>query len=314
MEIRKLWALVVRNMKCYFKDKFLFFVSLITPMILLLLFVTFLRAVYISSFEGIFEQFGFTASDEIINGLAGSWLLSSIIAVSSVTVAICSNAVMIQDKIEGPIFDLSVSPVKGTTLSISYFIANFLVTLLVMLCVLAVGCIYLAVVGWYIPFGDFMMILVDIVCAVLFGSLLSGVIESFISTQGGLSALSTLVSSMYGFICGAYMPLSQFADGMRNAICVLPGTYSVGMLRKHFMGGYVDKLAESGLPEQGQKALLDGFDGNIYVGSTNMPLWSMYVILLGTCALLLVAYILIVIFKNNKIHVKTRQKSKAAHQ
>ena len=76
MEIRKLWALVVRNMKCYFKDKFLFFVSLITPMILLLLFVTFLRAVYISSFEGIFEQFGFTASDKIINGLAGSWLLS----------------------------------------------------------------------------------------------------------------------------------------------------------------------------------------------------------------------------------------------
>ena len=304
MEIRKLFALVQRNMKCYFKDKFLFLVSLITPMILLLLFVTFLRGVYIDSFNSIFEQFNFTVDDDIINGLAGSWLLSSIIVVSSVTVAICSNAVMIQDKIEGPIVDLSVSPIKGTTVSISYFVANFLVTLLVMLCVLAVGSIYLAIVGWYIPFKDFMMILVDIVCAVLFGSLLAGVVESFISTQGGLSALSTLISSMYGFICGAYMPLSQFADGMRNVICVLPGTYSVGMMRKHFMGGYVEKLAELGLPEVGQKALLDAFDGNIYVGSTEMPLWSMYVILLGTCALLLVAYILIVIFKNKKKHTK----------
>lgn len=310
MEIRKLFALVSRNIKCYFKDKFLFFVSLITPMILLLLFVTFLRGVYISSFKSIFEAAQFTADDDVINGLAGAWLLSSIVSVSSVTVAICSNAVMISDKVDGAINDLRVSPVKGTTVSISYFIANFLVTLLVMLCVLAAGSVYLAIVGWHIPFGDFMMILVDIVCAVLFGSLLAGVIESFISTQGGLSAISTLVSSVYGFICGAYMPLSQFAKGMRDAIGVLPGTYSVGMLRKHFMGGYVEKLAEQGLPEQAQKALLDAFDGNLYVGSTQMPLWSMYVILLGTCALLLVAYILIVIFKNKRKVSKTSQPTK----
>ena len=308
MEVKKLFALVSRNMKCYFKDKFLFFVSLITPMILLLLFVTFLRGVYIDSFNSIFEQFNIAVDEDIINGLAGSWLLSSIMAVSSVTVAICSNAVMIQDKIEGPVFDLAVSPVKGTTVSISYFIANFLVTLLVMLCVLAVGSVYLAIVGWYISFSDFLMILVDIVCAVLFGSLLAGVIESFITTQGGLSAISTLVSSMYGFICGAYMPLSQFAEGMRNAICFLPGTYSVGMLRKHFMGGYVDKLVELGLPEPGRKALLDAFDGNLYVGSTQMPLWSMYVILLSACALLLGAYVLIVILKNKKKHTKPAQK------
>ena len=26
-ELKKFWALTVRNMKCYFKDKFLFFVS-----------------------------------------------------------------------------------------------------------------------------------------------------------------------------------------------------------------------------------------------------------------------------------------------
>lgn len=313
MEVKKLFALVARNIKCYFKDKFLFFVSLITPMILLVLFVTFLRGVYIDSFKSIFEQFNFTVDDKVIGGLAGSWLLSSIMAVSSVTVAICSNAVMIQDKIEGAINDLSVSPVKGVTVSISYFVANFLATLLIMLCVLAVGSIYLVVVGWYIPFGDFMMILVDIICCVLFGTLVAGVIESFISTQGGMSAISALVSSMYGFICGAYMPISQFAEGMRNVICVLPGTYSVGILRKHFMGGYVDKLAELGLSPEGQKVLFDGFDGNLYVGGTEIPLWAMYVILLGTCALLLVAYVLIVVFKNKKKKAKisnTKQSTK----
>ncbi len=300
MELKKLWALVRRNMKCYFKDKFLFLVSLITPMILLVLFITFLRSVYLDSFRDILAKFGFTAPDKLLDGLAGSWLLSSVVSVCAVTVAICSNAVMIQDKIEGSINDLRTSPVRDTTLSVSYFIANFLVTLIVMLAVIAVGFVYLAAVGWYIPFEDVLMILLDTLCCVLFGTLLAGVIESFISTQGAISAVSTLVSSLYGFICGAYMPLSQFANGVKDFICVLPGTYSVGIMRKHFMGGYVDKLAELGLPAEGQKAILDGFDGNIYVGSVQMPLWSMYVILLGTCALLLVAYITIVVVRNRK--------------
>ena len=300
-ELKKLWALVQRNIKCYFKDKFLFLVSLITPMILLLLFVTFLRSVYLDSFDSIFGMFGFTPDNKrAVEGLAGAWLLSSILSICSVTVAICSNAVMVSDKTEGSLNDFRVSPVKGVTLSISYFLANFLVTMIVMLTVMAIGFIYLAAVGWYLTFTDVLMILVDIVCCVLFGTLLAGVIESFISSQGGLSALSALVSAMYGFICGAYMPLSQFAEGVRNAIGVLPGTYSVGIVRKHFMTSYVEKLGDMGFVAEGQKALMDGFDGNLYVGSTEIPLWAMYTILLGTCAVLLAAYVAIVIVKNKK--------------
>lgn len=301
IEIKKLWALVQRNIKCYFKDKFLFLVSMITPMILLLLFVTFLRGVYLDSFKSIFEKFEFVPdNNRVVEGLAGAWLLSSIIAVCSVTVAICSNAVMVSDKIEGSVNDFNVSPVKGVTLTVSYFIANFIVTLIVMLAVAVVGFIYLAAVGWYLTVLDVLMIFVDIICCVLFGTLLAGVIESFISSQGGLSALSALVSAMYGFICGAYMPLSQFAEGMRTAIGILPGTYSVGILRNHFMSSYIEKLGDMGLIAEGQKALMDGFDRNLYVAGTLIPLWGMYAILLGTCAVLFAAYVTIVIVKNKK--------------
>lgn len=299
-ELRKLGALVTRNIKCYFKDKFLFLVSLITPMILLVLFITFLRSTYIQSFNEIFNAFAFEADKRVVEGLAGSWLLSSIMAVCSVTVAICSNAVMVQDKVEGSYNDLRVSPVKGTTISLSYFIGNFIVTLLVMLIVLVIGFIYIAIVGWYLSFGDVMLILLDIICCVLFGSLLSSVIESFITSQGGMSALSALVSAMYGFICGAYIPLSQFSEGIRNVVCFLPGTYSVGILRKHFMAGYIEQLDKLGLPQAGQDAILDAFDGNLYVMGSQIPLWTMYVILLGTCTVLLAAYILIVFIDNKK--------------
>lgn len=299
IECKKLVSLVARNTKCYFKDKFLFFISLISPLILLVLFATFLRNVYIDSFKSAFPE-GFTVNDRVLEGITGAWLMSSILSVSSVTVAFCSNVVMINDKIEGNVNDFRVSPVKGVTTSIAYFISNFFVTLIVMLCLMLIGHIYLAAVGWYIPVGDVFMIIVDIFCGVLFGTLLAGVVESFISSQGGLSAVSTLVSSMYGFICGAYMPFSQFSEGLRNVLCCLPGTYGVGIMRNHYMSGYLSALADEGVPPEAVSAIKGNFDISIKVFGTEIPLGAMYGILLGTCAVLLAAYVAIVVIKNKK--------------
>lgn len=298
-EYKKLLSLVKRNTKCYFKDKLTFFMSLITPLILLFLFVTFLRNVYLDSFKSAFPE-GFTVSKKILEGIAGAWLMSSILSVSSVTVAFCSNAVMIEDKINKNITDFNVSPVKSTTVSISYFISNMFITFLVMMCVMVAGHIYLAAVGWYITAGDVFMIILDCICGILFGTLLAGVAESFISTQGGLSAVSTLVSSMYGFICGAYMPISSFSKGLQTLLGLLPGTYNVGMMRNHYMHGYLNAFKEAGLPDDAVKAIRDGFDANIYVFGNQVPLGAMYGILLGACAVLLAAYVAIVIIKNRK--------------
>ena len=65
IECRKLVSLVGRNTKCYFKDKFVFFMSMLTPLILLLLFVTFLRNVYIDSFKTAFPE-GFIIDESVI--------------------------------------------------------------------------------------------------------------------------------------------------------------------------------------------------------------------------------------------------------
>lgn len=299
-ECRKLISLVKRNTKCYFKDKVTFFMSLITPLILLVLFVTFLRNVYISSFESALAENNFELNSRIIEGIAGAWLMSSILSVSSVTVAFCSNIIMIEDKINSTVNDFNVSPIKRTTISFAYFISNFFVTFIVMMCVMLIGHIYLAAVGWYITVGDVFMIIVDCICCILFGTLLAGVVESFVASQGGLSAVATLVSSMYGFICGAYMPISSFAKGLQNVLSLLPGTYGVGILRNHYMGGYLSALKDAGVPAENLNGIMDGFDANLYSFGTKIPLGAMYGILLGACAVLLAAYVAIVIIKNKK--------------
>ncbi len=302
VECKKFISLVSRNTKCYFKDKFTFFMSLLTPLILLVLFATFLRNVYVDSFRAALtsNNFQFENQNRLIEGMAGAWLLSSIVGVSSVTVAFMSNLIMIEDKINSTLNDYLVSPVKPTTLSIAYFVSNFFVTFAVIMCVMLIGHIYLAAVGWYISVGDAFMIIVDCICCILFGTLFAGVVESFVSTQGGLSAVASLVSSMYGFLCGAYMPISTFSAGLRNVLGLLPGTYSIGILRNHYLGGYVSALADEGVSVEVLEGIKDSFDANLYLFGHQIPLGAMYGILVGACGLLLIGYVTIVILKNKK--------------
>ena len=304
VECKKMFSLISRNTKCYFKNKFMFFMSLITPLILFVLYVTFLRNVYISSFKGVSAEFNVIIEERVLNGITGAWLLSSILSVSSFTVAFCSNIIMVEDKMNSMINDFNVSPVKSTTIAISYYISNFFVTFIVIISIMIVGHIYLAIIGWYISALDTFMIIVDCICGILFGTLLAGIIESFISTQGGVSAVSTLVSSMYGFICGAYMPLSQFSEGLRNVLGLWPGTYGVGIMRNHYMNGYVDEIvkgiADPATAEGVAKGIKDSFDANLYLFGNRISVGAMYGILLGACAVLLACYIALVILKSKK--------------
>ena len=119
-----LGALIKRNIKLYFSDKGMFFSSLITPVILLVLYGTFLKNVYDDSFRSALEAAGVSVSDKLINGCVGGQLVSSLLAVSCVTVAFCSNLLMIKDKTTGAKRDLTITPVKPGTLALGYYFST----------------------------------------------------------------------------------------------------------------------------------------------------------------------------------------------
>lgn len=220
-----------RNVKIYFKDKGMLFPSLITPVILLVLYATFLKKVYDDSFRSSLKAAGVTISDSVINGCVGGQLVSSLLAVCCVTVAFCSNLLMIKDKTSGAIKDLTVSPVKPSVLSISYFLSSLLSTLIISAVGTAACLIYLAATGWYLSFADVISLLLNVILLTTFGTALSSCVNFFLSTDGQASAVGTIVSAGYGFICGAYMPLSAFGEGLRNALGFLPGTYGTSLIR-----------------------------------------------------------------------------------
>lgn len=208
-----LGTLIRRNCKLFFKDKGMFFTSLITPVILLVLYATFLAKVYRDSFAAAMPA-GFAVDAALIDGTVGGQLVSSLLAVCCVTVAFCSNLLMVQDRISGARRDLTMTPVRRSTLALGYFAASALSTLLICYAALAVCLGYLAVTGWYLSAADVLLLGLDVLLLSLFGTALSSIVNCNLTTNGQASAVGTIVSAGYGFLCGAYMPISNFGEGL----------------------------------------------------------------------------------------------------
>ena len=268
-------ALIIRNIKMFFSDKGMVFSSMITPLILLVLYSTFLSKVFRDSFISSMPQ-GFTLPEGVIDATVAGQLLSSLIAVSCITVAFCSNMLSVQDKVTGARSDFGCAPVKSSTLSISYYAATAVSTIMVLLIALAACLVYVRSVGWYMSVADILYLLLDILLLVLFGTALSSIANIFIKTEGQMSAVGTIVSAGYGFICGAYMPISNFGEGLQKVLSFLPGTYGTSLVRNHAMRGVLDEMSALGVPEDVIGGIMEAMDckllrnrgdaeGNVYL-------------------------------------------------
>lgn len=295
-----LHALVKRNTKLFFKDKGMFFTSLITPVILLVLYGSFLGGVYEDTFRGVLEGFGAPVSDRLLGGCVGGELASSLLAVCCVTVAFCSNMLMVQDKVSGARHDLTITPVRSGTLALGYYIATLLSTLLVCYVTAGVCLLYLAKVGWYLTGGDVLCLLLDVLLLVLFGTALSSIVNHFLSSQGQISAVGTIVSAGYGFLCGAYMPISQFSEGLQKLISFLPGTYGTSLLRNHALRGVFGEMEAQGFPAEAVETIRDAVDCNLYFFGDRVEPGAMYAILGGAVVVLIAVYVLLNVLRGAK--------------
>lgn len=287
--MKTLIYLIKRNIKVYFNDKGLFFTSLITPLILLVLYATFLANIFEDSFVSIFKDI--SISESTITALVSGQLISSLLAVSCVTVAFSSNMLMANDRITGAINDINVTPVKRSYINLSYFLATFISTLIVSISALVLCLIYTSVRGYTYSLGDTLYLILDVIVLTLFGSSLSSIINYFLKTQGGVSGVGTIVSAGYGFICGAYMPISSFSKTLQKILSFLPGTYGTSLLRNHALNPILKTIKY--LPSSVLKEIKDGLDCNIYFFNNMVSISSMYLILIATITVCIILYLII---------------------
>ena len=117
---------------------------------------------------------------------------------------------MVRDKVNNARSDLLVSPVKSYVLALAYYIATVISSLTICYIALGISLVFVAFLHWFFTASSLLMLLLDVFLTVLFGTALSSIINFFLTSEGQISAVGTIISAGYGFICGAYMPINSY--------------------------------------------------------------------------------------------------------
>ena len=283
--MRTFITLVDRNRRLFFRDKGMLLSSLITPIILIVLYATFLAKVYKDSFTANIPA-AVDISEKLINGTVAGQLAAALLAVSCVTVTFCVNLTMVQDRAFGVRKDFDVSPIRKPMIYLGYFFSTVLNSLMVNILALALCLGYIGIMGWYLTVTDVMMLILDLIILVLFGAVLSSIVCYPLKTQGQMSAVGTIASAGYGFVCGAYMPISNFGEGLQKVMSYLPGTYGTSLIKNHMLRGVFEEMETKGFPAEVVNGIADSLDCTpTFQGNVVEPKYMM-LIMIGTIVLL----------------------------
>ena len=176
---------------------------------------------------------------------------------------------------------------------LGYFFSTVLNSLMVNALALVICLAYVRMMGWYMSAADVVLLVIDIVVLVLFGTVLSSIVCYPLKTQGQMSAVGTIVSAGYGFICGAYMPISNFSDGLQKGMSYLPSTYGTSMLKNHMLRGVFEEMKASGFPDEVVTGIADSLDCNPVFRNHVVTMTEMLMIMLGAVIIFGIIYLVI---------------------
>ena len=241
--LRSYKGMTVRNIKVYMKDKTAIMLSMITQIIVLGLYLLFLKTSYVDMITASLSELGDIVSKNDINALVNSWLVAGVIGTSVVTVALNALTIMVSDKQEKIDFDYNASPVKGGTVVMSYFSGAVASTFIISSILLTAGLLFIAVSGSFVyNLYDILMLYGLVLLGSVSATIILMLFASFFKKNSSLSSFGIMISAAIGFVIGAYMPVSQFGEGVQTAVNLVPGSHIACLMRNVLMTPALDKI------------------------------------------------------------------------
>lgn len=261
-------ALIGRNLRLFFRDRMNVFFSLLSGIVLFLLYTLFLARLQT---DGLKETFPNATTLEV-NAFVDSWMFSGIILLTTITTGLGALAVLVEDRQSGRFADFLVSPIRRGQLVLGYLVSAIVVALLMSAIVLALSILYLGLVDrlWLAPTQLLQIVGLTALCCAGFTAL-SALVTSFVRSASAFSALNTVIGTVLGFIAGAYIPVGSLPAGVASAVNTLPFAQAAMLLRRPFTDGSLTTL--TGDVDEASEALREFYGVDIFIGDVVIPAW-----------------------------------------
>lgn len=259
--MRGFLGLTKRNLLLFFKDKQSILFSLLTSMIVLALYLLFLKDTFVSAMDSAINQFPGLSSlidKKDKDMFANLILLTGILGSAMITVPYNCLITLVKDRENKVDYDILATPLKRGQIILSYFVSAAFSSVILTGIILSVGLTTICM------HGDIYLGTIDILKA--FGVVALGSISAtsifmivvlFLKSVSASGAFFGLLSAVSGFIIGAYIPISQFSEAIQTVCNIFPASQITIVLRNVLINGLLEHMNTS----------LNGVDQGMFVTS-----------------------------------------------
>ena len=259
--MRGFLGLTNRNLLLFFKDKQSIRFSLLTSMIVLALYLLFLKDTFVNAMDSAINQFpglSLLIDKNDKDMFANLILLTGILGSAMITVPYNCLITLVKDRENKVDYDILATPLKRGQIILSYFVSAAFSSIILTGIILAIG---LATICMH---GNIYLGTIDILKA--FGVVALGSISAtsifmivvlFLKTVSASGAFFGLLSAVSGFIIGAYIPISQFSEAVQTVCNIFPASQITIILRNVLINGLLEHMTTS----------LNGVDQGMFVTS-----------------------------------------------
>ena len=247
--MRGILGLIKRNLLLFFKDWQSILFSLLTSIIVLVLYLLFLKGTFVSAMQSAMEQYPGSASmvsETDIDMFANLLLLTGILGSAMISVPFSCITTLVRDRASKVDYDILATPLKRGQIIFAYFVSAVLSSTLLTGFILAIGLVGISLQGDTHLNG---IQLVKAFAVVALGSISASaifmIIVLFFKTVSACEAVFGILSAASGFVIGAYIPISQFSNGVQTVCNLFPASQITIMLRNILLTGLLENINRS---------------------------------------------------------------------
>ncbi len=235
-----------RNLLIYFKDRLAIVFSLMTSIIVFVLYLLFLKGTFVDAMNGTLNGLENLIPAKDIDMFVNGILLTGILGSAMITVPYTCLQTIVKDRENGVDSDICATPLKRWKIILSYFTSSTICSFIMTSIILTIGLIVLSIMG-DVHLG------IDSVFAA-YGLMLLGSLSStalfmlillFFKSTSTCTAFFGILTAAAGFVIGAYIPLSQFSNGVRGFCNLFPASHITSLIRNVLLRGIVDSIDSS---------------------------------------------------------------------
>ena len=247
--MRGILGFIKRNVLLFFKDWQSILFSLLTSIIVLVLYLLFLKGTFVSAIQRAMEQYPGLASmvlQKDIDMFANLFLLSGILGSAMISVPFSCITVLVKDRANKVDYDILSTPLKREQIIFAYFVSAVLTSTLLTDIILAVGLIGIRMQGnMYLNISQVVKAFSVVALGSISASAIFMIVVLFFKTVSACEAFFGILSAASGFVIGAYIPISQFSNEVQTVCNLFPASQITIMLRNILLNRLLDHINTS---------------------------------------------------------------------